>query len=445
MRNEWFQKLASALRCDDTNCRCQRSGKRWAVGHCPAHNGHRASLGLKKYGNALAIECRAGCGPDAVEAALRQSGHWPQSIRSASNLDLLLQEVSEFVKRFVVFRSQHQVVAVALWILHTHAVDAANATPYLGITAPEKRSGKSRLLEVLELIVARPWRAILPSEAVLFRKIDQDKPTLLLDEVDVIFGDKSGRYESIRAMLNSGHRRGGTVPRCLDSGNQVRDFVVFGPKAITGIGDLPDTVADRSIPIRLARRAHDEHIEPFRCREVTPKAEYLRRRLESWAESAEETLEAARPEMPGSLNDRACDGWEPLLAIADAAGGDWPRLAREAAVALHGDSREQDESLGITLLRAIHEVFEKVSKDRIPTAHLLRTLADRDDGPWAEWWGDQIRSGNDRGPASRLARLLRRYEITSKPIRTQDGMVKKGYSRADFEEAFRRYLPSPPE
>src|SRR5439155_122756 len=210
----------------------------------------------------------------------------------------LLWKTVEFLKRFVVFPSRHETIATALWVLHTHAIDAADATPYLAITSPEKQSGKTRLLEVLELLVARPWRAILPSEAVVFRKITIDKSTLLLDEVDAIFSDKASTHEALRAMLNAGHRRGAKIPRCNTQTLAVSEFEVFGPKAISGIGDLPDTVADRSIPIRLARRARDERVEKFRYRDAGSAAAPLRRALAGWARSEAESLRTARPDIP---------------------------------------------------------------------------------------------------------------------------------------------------
>jgi hypothetical protein len=358
----------------------------------------------------------------------------------------LLAEVSTVLKRFVVFPSRHHAPAVALWVAHTHVIDAADATPYLAITSPEKQSGKTRLQELLELLVARPWRAVLPSEAVVFRKIAADRPTLLLDEVDAIFDDKGKKHEGLRALLNAGHRRGATVPRCVGEGVEIEviNFDVFGPKAIAGIGALPDTVADRSIPIRLARRAPDETVEPFRRREIAPQAKPLRERLERWAESAIETLRAARPGAPGSLSDRAVDGWEPLFAIADAAGGDWPRLARDAAVALHGEALTQDDSTGVMLLGAIRKAFEDRGEDRISTSELVAALVNQGEGPWVDWWEQKVANKNTKGPGAQLSRLLSRYGISSKPIRVGSN-VWKGYELADFKEAFSRYLPDGPK
>jgi len=359
----------------------------------------------------------------------------------------LLDQVEAFLRRFVAFASSHQVTACALWIAHTHPFERFDVSPFLHVSSPEKQSGKTRLLEVTELLVRKNWRVISPSEAVLFRKIDAEHPTLLLDEVDAIFGrGNDNAHEPLRALLNAGNRRGVTVPRCIGDDNHLTDFEVFTPRVLAGIGTIPDTVADRSIPIRLQRRAAHEPVERFRFREASEEARPVREALERWAFAAGDVLERARPVVPEALADRAGELWEPLLAIADLASSEWPRRAREAAVALHGDTLAQDETVGVVLLRATREAFAAAGTDRITTADLLTALVDRDDGPWAEWWGKAVADGNTRGPAARLSRLLRRYGITSKNVRLDDGKVAKGYVLADFEGTFVRYLPSlPPE
>ncbi len=240
----------------------------------------------------------------------------------------LLDAVSDFLCRFVAFRLRTQVIACALWAAHTHAIAAADNTGYLGVTSAEKRSGKTRLLDVLELLVANPWRVVLPSEAVLFRKLAASPgTTLMLDEIDAVFGPKTAaQQEGIRALLNDGYRRGSKVPRCVGEGSKqkVVDFDVYGAKALAGIGRLPDTVGDRCIDIRLQRRAKSEHVERFRYRDVGPDGDDLRRALADALAPHIETLRDARPELPYELEDRLQDSWEPLLAIADLAGGEWP-------------------------------------------------------------------------------------------------------------------------
>jgi Protein of unknown function (DUF3631) len=235
------------------------------------------------------------------EAARNEARRVAQAA-AAESCAAVLGEVSALLRRFVVMSSA-QARVVALWTIHTHLVGAADASPYLAVTSPEKRSGKTRLLEVLELLVARPWFTGRTTAAVLPRKIDADSPTLLLDESDAAFNGDKEYAEALRGVLNTGHRRGGRATVCVGRGANVgfKDFSTFCPKAIAGIGKLPDTVADRAIPIRLKRRASGERVDRFRRREVEPQAQQLRHRIKALAEVAEALLEDARPALPGRV------------------------------------------------------------------------------------------------------------------------------------------------
>ena len=206
---------------------------------------------------------------------------------------------------------------------------------------------------------------------------------------------------------------------------------------IAGIGKLPDTVADRAIPIRLERRAPGERVDRFRRREVEPQAQQLRHRLEALADVAEALLQDARPALPDELNDRAWDGVEPLLAIAELAGSDWPGLARAACVELYGGRQVEDESTGIRLLSDIRDVFGE--DDRVATTILIDRLNALEEAPWCDWFGKPL---THRG----LAKLLDRYRIKSRNVRLPDGKTPKGFLRAQFEGAWARYLsPNPPQ
>jgi Protein of unknown function (DUF3631) len=358
---------------------------------------------------------------------------------SGVDLDALLGFVEAFVRRFVVM-SEAQAIAVALWVAHSHAADAADATPYLSVTSAEKQSGKSRLLEVVALLVHKPLRAAGVSEAALFRSLGAEHPpTVLMDEVDAVFGPKaSANHEVLRALLNAGYQRGTPVLRCVGDGSKMRveAFQVFGPKALAGIGELPHTVADRSLPIRLKRRARSERVDRFRLRDAAADAAPLRDRLAEWAKAHLDELRAARPAMPDELDDRAQDAAEPLLAIADLAAGDWPRRARRALVELRG-ARDEAETLGIRLLADTRAVFERLDVDRLATADLLEALGEDDEAPWHTY-----AHGSPLTPRQ-LARLLGRYEIRSRTVRLPDGTTPKGYVRESFEDAWNRYVALP--
>lgn len=343
-----------------------------------------------------------------------------------------LDQVEAFVRRYVVLPSEAESVALTLWIAHTYMIDQAETSPYLAITSAEKRCGKSRLLDVLELLVARPWKATLPTEAVMFRKISMDHPTLLLDELDAVFGPAvKGDYEGLRALLNAGNRRGTRVPRVQAHGKKLElvEFDVFCAKALAGIGKLPGTVADRSIPIRLQRRKKSEQVERLKARMAAALAAPILAELEAHARTIELPLDV---DIPDALGDRAADGWEPLLAIAGQAGSHWLERARKAAVALSG-STEDDDSVGVRLLLALRAVFE--SRDGVwASTSLIERLNEDEESPWREF-------GKDGLKAPALARLLKPFGIQSKNHR--DGArVAKSYDSADFADAFARFLPS---
>jgi hypothetical protein len=347
-----------------------------------------------------------------------------------------LDAVCRFLRRYVVFSLQEQSTVVALWVAHTYCLAAFDTTCYLIISSAEKRSGKSLLLDLLELLVLNPWRVALPSESVLFRKM-ADVPTVLFDEIDAVFGPKASNYEGLRALLNSGYRRGTKVPRCVGEGSKMRveDFEVFSAKALAGIGQPPDTVADRGVGINLRRRNRSEPIERFRYRDAEFQAVDLRDALAAWAETSVEQLKDARPDIPEALNDRTADVVEPLLAIADAAGGEWPERARSAIVALAGELSE-DDSLPVRLLADIRKVFEVREAERIWTQDLISELVKFEESPWGDYYGRDI------GPHG-IAKHLKRYEIKPGLVRIGED-VKRGYLREQFEDAWSRYLlPSP--
>jgi hypothetical protein len=339
--------------------------------------------------------------PSELGGRVVASGRVSQKEREkAPSTATLLDEVEALLRRFVVFTSEGQPIAAALFVLNTYVFDLWDYTPYLAISSATSESGKSRLLDVLETVVREPWLAIKPSEATLFRKIQDQHPTLLLDESDSL---SEGNRQAIVAVLNSGFQAGRTVSRAMgEKGERVEDYEVYCPKVFAGIGNsLSDTTASRTIPIRLRRKEKTDSVERFRSRKLLPLTGALRSNLEEWAPVAREELEAVEPECPEGLTDRQEDIWEPLFAIADMAGGDWPKRAREAAVSLYDDARKQETvSKGVLALRHIYEAFEAERVDKLATWKLLNLLADREDGPWAKDWDKDLRFAEHRRPAS---------------------------------------------
>ena len=352
------------------------------------------------------------------------------------NVDLakLLDEVAAFLRRYVVL-TDHQQRTLALWVAHTYAIDAAYCTPYILIQSAEKRSGKTLLLEVLCLLAARAWFTGRVTAAVLVRKISRLGPTLLLDETDATFNGNKEFSETLRGVLNSGYRRGGVYSICVKvDGEWVdQDFPVFCAKALSGIGILPDTVQDRGITIEMRRKLKSDDAEKFRRRDAVLDATPLFDALTAWSAESVPVLEPARPNIPEELGDRAADVWEPLFAIADLAGGDWPELARQSAIALSSTSAQEDDSSGVTLLRDIQSVFIARGVDRLFSTDLASELANIEESSWGDIRGKPLN-------ASGLARRLKPFGIKPKQIRIE-GTSLKGYMQYDFIDAWERYTP----
>jgi hypothetical protein len=304
------------------------------------------------------------------------------------------------------------------------------------VTAPEKGCGKTRLLEVLRPVVCRPWFTGHVTTAVLARKIAKDKPTLLLDESDAAFKGSVEYTEKLRGLLNAGFSRAGNYSLVTGKGAEMSctDLSTFGPKAIAGIGELPDTVASRSIVISMRRKTATEVVERFREREVASVAVALRAGLQSLTTlETIAALRSARPQLPEDLTDRQQDISEPLLAVADLAAGVWSEKARAALRELFGSAVSGDSSIGVQLLQDIRRVFNERGGDRIFSGDLVAALNEMDGQPWPEW-----SHGNGIRPAQ-LARLLKKYGITSHgSIRISD-QNRKGYMLTSFEEAWSRY------
>ena len=355
----------------------------------------------------------------------------------------ILDSVMRFIRRFVSV-TEPQARAVTLWIVHTHAFEAADCTPYLAINSAEKRSGKTRQLEVARLLVSKPWFTGRVTAAVLIRKIDAEHSTLLLDESDSAFGSDREYSEALRGILNSGYRRGGVASCCVGQGANItyKDFSTFCAKMIGGIGSLPDTVADRSIPIKL-KRARRGTVERFREREVGREVGELRAKIAAWAQTNLAALRDARPEIPRELSDRQADVCEPLLSIADLAGGDWPTAARAALEELCVGAQIADDSIGVRLLADVRRVFYPVNDDgnplpeteRIASEDLAESLGAMEDRLWPEWRDGKAITKNE------LARLLSRFDISPKPVRLADGRRLRGYEREQFRESWAAYLP----
>jgi hypothetical protein len=345
---------------------------------------------------------------------------WPEPVDGGA----LATDLCATLWRYMVMADE-ACLATVLFVFHTFGVSLFPYSPILHVRSPERTCGKSRLFELLSQIVCRALAASGVTAATLFRAIQAFDPTLLLDEFD---SQPDDLQEGIRNVLNSGFHKDGVVLRCVGDDHRVETFRTFCAKAIAGIGELPDTAASRSIPIALNRKLPGEKVKRLRGFDGTE----LRRKLARWMADHRERLQCAAPVLPEELSDRQQDIWEPLLAIADALGGEWPQMARDAALFLC--QKEAGESLAIELLKDTRMTFEEMETDRLATEMLLQRLCGRDDRPWAT-----LAEGKPMR-AHKLAQMLRRFDIA--PGNIAIGPARpKGYLLSQFEDAFARYLP----
>jgi putative DNA primase/helicase len=363
--------------------------------------------------------------------AFEEPKPWPEPVVGAE----LLTDLSSFFCRYAVMSSS-AAATLALWTVHTYALDAAFTSPIITVTSPEKRCGKTLVLELLGAVSQRPLPAANLTAALVFRVVDAHKPTLLIDEADTFLLEN----EELRGVINSGHRRGGFVWRCVGDDNEPRQFSTWCPKAIALIGNAPDTIQDRSIIVRLSRKgAADTDIKRMRYDRLAGEAEPLRSKAARWAADNLDALKAADPQVPVELNDRAQDNWRPLIAIADCAGGFWSSLAREAALELADlTTVDADGSARVLLLQDIRGIFKAAGEEveRIASEEVVRSLVEMEERPWPEW-------GKGKKPLSKrgLARLLRPFGIV--PTIWRDGTATiRGYDKSAFRDVWGRYTPT---
>jgi hypothetical protein len=363
----------------------------------------------------------------------------------------LLDDLHATLKRFVAFPDRHSSIAVTLWIAATHALPWFDCAPRLVVTSPEKRCGKTRLLDIIAGTCNNPLATSDATVAAIFRSIpaydpisghtvaDAAIPTLIIDEADAIFGNGkvAEQHEDLRKLLNAGHQRGRPALRCAGPNQTPTEFATFAMAVLAGIGAMPDTITDRAVNVTMRRRASGERVSQFRRRRDTGTLKELRWGLTQWvwheATDSSTNVERFTAERDMPVEDRAADTWEPLIAVADAAGGHWPESARAACKALvdAADAADETDSLNTKLLADIKQIFADKGEPFLASKELVAELRRIEESPWDEF---------DYNP-SKLAYRLKDYGVKSR--RDPVGAVR-GYSLESLTDAFSRYLRQNP-
>lgn len=358
---------------------------------------------------------------------------WDEFVESEE----LIKQLRTAIHRHVIV-SPAQALTVALWCVHTHAPAAAEHFPRLHLASPDKRCGKTKLLTIIANLAksALPCESISPS--AIFRTIELVHPTLLIDEADTFLTENP----ELRGLLNGGFERSGGVVRNVGDDFEPRRFALYGPVAISGIGNIPATIEDRSIRINMRRKLKSEAVERLNRNHHKAALHVLARKCARWANDHAALLAEADPELPSSLDDRSQDKWRPLLAIAVLCGEPVRREAFHAAIELSGGVDEDNLSGDVKLLGDILKIHEErrtsgllKDEDHIPSAALVTALVGLEESPWATWSRGKPITQN------KLATMLRKFGIRTEAAWISEKTVR-AFKWSDFVDVWARYLES---
>ena len=353
---------------------------------------------------------------------------WPEEVDGAA----LLAELARLFRHYVSL-PDGGTEAAALWALYTWVFEAFGVCPNLMATAPERESGKTRVTELLSWMVWRPKPVSDASAAAIIRGIARDKPTLLFDEAQHFLRRRPD--DPIRGiLLASFAERMAKVERCVGDDHEIRLFSTFAPKMMNGrkLAAIDDMLTSRSVVIPMTRAGRRyPHLRADR----DPVGEDVRRMCARWRDDHLAVLKCAEPDM-GELFGRIADVWRPLCAVADAAGGEWPELARSAATSLASQTSAiaSGDTLGVQLLRDIRQVFQdQGDPDWLTTAdldHMLHTMPEQ---PW------ETLSNGKPMTSQRRGKLLTDYSIHSTKVRDGE-KTRNVYLKSAFESAWESWL-----
>lgn len=368
----------------------------------------------------------------------------PETVTLADALDAAHAALT----RHVVFPCPEAADAVTLWAATTHLTPVLPTAPRLMINSPERGCGKSTLMDLVKALSRNPESIIDATAGTAVRLLSElVVPTLFFDEADIMFkNDGSGKgHAELRAVLNSGFEPGGYVMRCARGSNGgVLKFPTFGPVCVAGIGNFPDTLTSRSVVITMRRKALTEEVTQYRptrhAVRIWPIREAISNALDPlWADFearcdwlGADVPEGEEPRIPAS--NREADVWEPLIAVADLAGGEWVERARRACVELVRlkSNQEPTETTGVQLLEDIRSIFELKRAEIMPTEDLMAALSSVQHSPW----------NHGRYTPAWLANRLSLYGIEPDRLPRRRGeRQRRGYRKRDFVEAWGRFLP----
>ena len=357
---------------------------------------------------------------------------WPEPV----NIAVVLQELGDKISRYVVMQ-KHQLMAAQLWTAHTWLYDyqVPIHSPILAATSAEPNSGKSTLVVAVGRASPRFSLNIEPTGPTLYRYVDATKPTIAIQEADDLFTRKS----DLKHIINAGWTRGPKIPRQVNIGSVLHtvEFDPFTPKAIDMLGhNLPRTTRTRCIELRMRPKLKTEKVEQFNQLDDAEFA-VLRRKLARFAADNAAALKDAKPILPSDLINRDAANWWLLLAIAELAGGEWPKRAREAAERLTRRGRRPSD--GVQLLAAFKDIFATGRKE-ITSESVVAELHKDPTSIWAEYkYGGPITQ-------RQVAHLLDAFDIDPVVVHPtkRSNSSPRGYKASQFVDVLTRFLPTDP-
>jgi len=344
--------------------------------------------------------------------------------------EILLDDIERIINSHLIL-PQRAAEALTLWCLSTYCIDYFRIFPKLFIFSPTRRCGKTTTLEVISGFTKRSLLVSGITPAVIFRIIEKEQPTLIIDEADQHLKYASGDMTSI---LNSGHTKSSAyISRCQPKTFDTERFSTWAPMVIAAIGTLQSTIMDRSITIPLQRMANQQkHLISKVPYDFVDKMLIYRQKLLKWSQDNEAKCKANIITPPDIGNDRAQDNWTPLFTISALICPRWVTKCENAYKLL--EARKESSDPHDLLLKDIQAILQSCSDKNITSEDLIAALIADSDSLWTEY-----SSGKAITPRG-LAALLKDFGIKPKTIRQGNNPNKRGYDVSDFDDAFKRYI-----
>jgi len=348
------------------------------------------------------------------------------------DIEVLLDNIEGYISKHAILPDGAS-TAIALWCLATYNINYFRIFPKLLISSPEKRCGKSTVLDLIEIFSYKSLMTSNMSPASIYRVIEIDQPTLIIDEADTFVA--TGNSE-MTGIINSGHGKSRAfVIRCAAKTFDPMRFSTWSPMVLAAIGDLPNTIMDRSVVIMLRRKTSLETVARMPP-DLVEKSVAERGKFLKWSLDNADLIKGTLVEPPDLGNDRAVDNWLPLFTIANQVSDRYLKKCEASYKLLNAAHLEPD--ISTLLLTDIREIFNSHNINKITSVDLVSNLITPKDKPWCE-----IRHGRPMSQIG-LANMLKKYGIRPKTVRHNGSTSHRGYELKQFQDTFDRYLPSTP-